>query len=333
MENLPAIPTGESFSLEPKSLQEAMQYADIIAKSDLVPKDFRGKPGNVLVAVQMGAELGLKPLQAIQNIAVVNGRPSVWGDALLAVCMPHIAEIKETFDPATETATCFIRRKNGAETTGTFSFEDAKKANLFNKEGPWKNYPRRMAQMRARGFALRDSMPDVLRGIVTAEEAGDMVVIDRGQELKQEPEKPPRVDFDKLLEDLKKKKFNDVDEARQWWRSVVNPLKRNGHITDGQFEKLDDEIIKKVEALEAGAEDPGPENDGEVDSAALDKEMRAINKIGSSVLVDKWRFDNNHRLETSYNVATYNAIKEYVDVVYKNLVDIEAETEQAPEDN
>jgi len=51
-----------TFSLAPKSLEEAMRYAEMISKTDMVPKDFRGNPGNVLVAVQMGAEVGLPPM-------------------------------------------------------------------------------------------------------------------------------------------------------------------------------------------------------------------------------------------------------------------------------
>jgi hypothetical protein len=54
-----------------------------------------------------------------------------------------------------------------------FSVTDAKKAQLWGKGGPWSQYARRMLQMRARGFALRDAFPDVLRGLITAEEAQD----------------------------------------------------------------------------------------------------------------------------------------------------------------
>ena len=54
-----------------------------------------------------------------------------------------------------------------------FSVADAKKAHLWGRRGPWENYPERMLQMRARGFALRDSFPDALKGVITVEEAQD----------------------------------------------------------------------------------------------------------------------------------------------------------------
>jgi hypothetical protein len=55
----------------------------------------------------------------------------------------------------------------------TFSVADAKRAKLWFKAGPWTTYPDRMLQMRARGFAIRDTFPDALRGVIIAEEAQD----------------------------------------------------------------------------------------------------------------------------------------------------------------
>lgn len=166
----------ESFSLTPKSLAEAMQYAEMMAKSSIVPKDFQGKPGDIMVAVQMGAELGLKPIQSIQNIAVINGRPSVWGDAALALVKssPLCDDIIETFDPIKMEATCVAKRKGKTDVVQSFNKQKAVTAGLWEKVGPWKNYPERMIQMRARGFALRDQFTDVLKGLILAEEAQDM---------------------------------------------------------------------------------------------------------------------------------------------------------------
>ena len=163
------------FSFVPKNLDEAMQYAKIIADSDLVPKDYKGRPGNVLVAMQMGGEVGLKSMQAVQSIAVINGRPSLFGDTLWALVKahPHCESTSETYDESTQTATCRIKRRGNDPVVRTFSRADAEKAGLWNKDGPWKQYPRRMLQMRARGFAARDTFPDALRGLMPAEEARD----------------------------------------------------------------------------------------------------------------------------------------------------------------
>lgn len=167
---------------DPSMLEGALKAADMLAKSDLVPKDFQGKPGNCLIAIQWGAELGLPPLQAMQNIAVINGRPSIWGDALLALVRGSgaLVSINEWIegddgDKPNWIAHCEVVRRGADEPVRrSFSWDDAKTANLADKQGPWRQYPKRMLQMRARGFALRDVFTDVLKGLYVAEEAQDM---------------------------------------------------------------------------------------------------------------------------------------------------------------
>jgi hypothetical protein len=166
-----------AITLAPSNMTEAMEFAQMMAKSNIVPKDYQGNPGNVLVAVQWGMEVGLQPLQAMQNIAVINGRPSLWGDAMLALVQG--SGLLEYFhEESTDlVATCTIKRKGMPESVRTFSMDDAKRAGLLGKQGPWNNYPKRMMQMRARGFALRDNFADVLRGMHSAEEQQDMAAI------------------------------------------------------------------------------------------------------------------------------------------------------------
>lgn len=162
------------FDLSPQNFEQALTFSNYLAESDLVPKDFKGKPGNCLIAMQWGAELGLKPLQSLQNLAVINGRPALWGDAVIALVMASPVCEYVTEDDDGHTAYCRVKRKGGPEQVRTFSIEDAQKAGLLGKQGPWTQYPKRMRQMRARAFALRDVFPDVLRGMPVAEELQDM---------------------------------------------------------------------------------------------------------------------------------------------------------------
>lgn len=164
------------FSLTPTSLEEAMKFAEIMSKSTIVPKEYYNKPGDILVAVQMGAEIGLSPMQALQNIASINGKPSIYGDAALALVKSHpqFEDIREYIKDGV--AYCEVKRKGQSLHVATFSEEDAKKAKLWGKPGPWQQYPERMLKMRARGFALRDTFPDALKGLITAEEARDYPV-------------------------------------------------------------------------------------------------------------------------------------------------------------
>lgn len=109
----------------------------------------------------------------MQNLAVINGRPALWGDAVIALVRssPLCEYVVETDDG--QTATCKVKRKGEPEQVRTFSMEDARAAGLSGKQGPWVQYPKRMRQMRARAFALRDVFPDVLRGLPVAEEVMD----------------------------------------------------------------------------------------------------------------------------------------------------------------
>lgn len=162
----------------PATFGEAKEFATELASSNLVPKQYVGKPLDILVAIQWGTELGLAPMQSLQNIAVINGKPSVYGDALMALVQanPACEGIEEFFEgegTPNPVAVCIAHRRGRKPVTARFSVEDAKRAGLWNKQGPWTQYPKRMLQMRARGFALRDSFPDALKGLITVEEAQD----------------------------------------------------------------------------------------------------------------------------------------------------------------
>lgn len=210
MTNALAIPTQADGAtllyLGPQSFEQALQFSQYLADSELVPKDYRGKPGNCLIAMQWGSELGLKPLQALQNIASINGRPALWGDAVIALvrASPLCEFVIETDDG--QTATCRVKRRGEPEQSRTFGMDDARTAGLLGKQGPWTQYPKRMRQMRARAFALRDVFPDVLRGLPVAEELMDMPDVKHmgaADEVKptEKPALPayPQADFEKNL--------------------------------------------------------------------------------------------------------------------------------------
>jgi hypothetical protein len=156
------------------NFNELVQFAQMAAKSGLVPVEYRGKPESIMLAVQLGSELGLAPMQSIQNIAVIGSRPAVFGDAMLALVQAHPDCMDVIESEEDGTAVCTVKRRGRTPVVRRFSVEDAKLAKLWGKPGPWQQYPARMCQMRARGFALRDSFPDVLKGLITAEEARDI---------------------------------------------------------------------------------------------------------------------------------------------------------------
>jgi hypothetical protein len=173
----PIAKSGTGFALQPSSLNEAMEMAHMLSGSQMVPKCYQNKPQDTLVAMMMGSELGLNPIQALQNIAVINGKPAIYGDALLALVQNHpkFGGHEESFDEPTMTATCTVWRKGEQKSHSVrFSQADAQQAGLWGKTGPWTQYPKRMLMWRARGYALRDKFADALGGLITAEEAQDI---------------------------------------------------------------------------------------------------------------------------------------------------------------
>jgi hypothetical protein len=174
----------------PKNIEQLWKFSDMASKTALIPRPFQGKPSDTYIAISMGLELGLKPLQALSGIAVVNGKPCLYGDSLMALCRNNetCEYIVETFDRDSMTATCKAKRKGQPEQVTEFSKEDAVTAGLWNKQGPWKQYPKRMLQMRARGFCLRDTFPDALMGLITREEAEDYPTKDIEVKVSDAPE-------------------------------------------------------------------------------------------------------------------------------------------------
>ena len=152
------------------------EFASCAVKAGIVPKGL-SKPEQVLVALQAGAEAGLTPMQSLSNIAVINGRPSLWGDAVVALVRRSgwCEYIHESISGSGETlvATCKAKRRGEPEeTVRSFSYREAKQARLLDKD-TYKNYPQRMIQMRARAWCLRDLFADVLCGLSVAEEMQD----------------------------------------------------------------------------------------------------------------------------------------------------------------
>lgn len=198
--------------IELRDFESLWRFSVAVAGSGLAPKGIQSKEG-IFVAIQMGLEVGMTPMAALQNIAVINGRPSIWGDAQLAIVRatselaafeecetnndldPIFRELCLEDDPTKRKAlriqiakaqsklnrtaddfgvTVFIHRRSYEPAFSRFTVADAKLAGLWGKDGPWKQYSARMLKNRARSFGLRDNFGDALKGMRSAEEAQDM---------------------------------------------------------------------------------------------------------------------------------------------------------------
>jgi len=205
-----------SFGKMPTTMRDAWTLATMLAKSSLVPKAYIGKPHDIFVALGMGVELEIhKPLQTLRSINVINGMPTVWGDMLLALAMRHpdFEDIEEKIDGDGDqrTATCIIKRKNRTPVVRTFSIAEAKRAGLLSRNGAWQSYPDRMQLRRARGFAVRDSFPEVTCGIGIVEEVNDYAFEEERPSLNISEDNGHQGQAQQLLNALKTKHTPEVD--------------------------------------------------------------------------------------------------------------------------
>lgn len=202
----------------PQNFEDVMTLAMAMARSGLYPKSYEphGNPpdreeqlvNKLAIAMNMGMEIGLKPMQAPKAIAVIGNMPSLWGDMAKGLVMASgvvedfSEEVMRSKEGNTLGCRCTIKRKGiKSPTISEFTVDDARRAGLWDKAGPWKLYPKRMLQMRARLFAIRDACPDVLGGLAMAEEVqdltGDYTVQADGTVAADAPEAmPQRQDFE-----------------------------------------------------------------------------------------------------------------------------------------
>jgi len=246
----PMTSGGQVMAIVPQSYDDVWRIASAICKAGMAPKGL-DTVEKASIAIMQGMEVGMKPLQALQRIAVVNGRPTIWGDGAIGLVRGSglCDYVKERIEGKGDdrVAICEAKRRGESDPIiRSFSVNDAKKAGLWNKGGPWTQYPERMLQMRARAFALRDLFADVLGGMYLPEEIEDARGDDYAPQVQAEPAKlrvapppPPPVD------DVPSHMADDVDQA-----DMVTWDEETGEIEDTSA--IEDRI--RSEALESAHE-------------------------------------------------------------------------------
>jgi hypothetical protein len=176
----------------PSDFDQATRFAQMIVQAGLFQAESQEKAlAQATMAVLQGLELGIPPMQAVQQIAIIGGRSAIWGDLIPALIWRAGHTIREWIEGEGDArvAWCEITRgDNGEIIKRKFSVEDAKRAGLWDtrpklkrkdntntwreedNDSPWYRYDERMLQMRARGFCARDGAPDALHGLYIREE-------------------------------------------------------------------------------------------------------------------------------------------------------------------
>lgn len=184
---VPLVAGNSPRAIVPTDFEGAWRISQAVVAAQMAPRGL-DTVEKCTIAILHGLEVGLTPMMALQSIAVINGRPSLWGDGALGLIQSsgQLEDQDEHFEGEEGTdsfkAVCVLKRRGKPRPiVGEFSVADAKTAGLWTKRGrdgsptPWQTYWKRMLKARARAFALRDGFSDVLKGLSVAEEQEDVI--------------------------------------------------------------------------------------------------------------------------------------------------------------
>lgn len=169
-----ALTKHEPRGLTPATVGEAEKMAVMLSKSLLVPEAFRGKPADCFMAISYGLELGMTPVVALTSIAVIKGKPTLYAQSMVALVLRSgVCEYFRRVSSDSHHATYETKRKGDPEATRqTFDEAMAKAAGLSG--GNWARYPQQMMEARAKAFLAKSVYPDILAGLMSAEEVQDL---------------------------------------------------------------------------------------------------------------------------------------------------------------
>lgn len=154
------------------------QIANRVARTEMVPKALHGRPEAAFAVMLYGNELGLGPMQSLQSIHFIEGKPSQSADLMRSTVLRHGHTI-DVREWTREKCVLYGKRKDdGTDLIVEYTVDDAKDANLLHKD-VWKKFRKDMLLARATTQLCRAKFSDCLSGVIyTPEELEDVVVED-----------------------------------------------------------------------------------------------------------------------------------------------------------
>lgn len=194
------LAVGDEGYITPKTVEEAARMAQAIIIGGFAPDSYKVNgtpdPNKILLGIMSAMEAGLPPLYGLRQIAIINNRPTIWGDGAMALVQQRslISDYTEEqvgpiptdkdlskWDDEYGWKVTIKRRGQQGSYVGIFTVGMAKRSKLWMhpKKVPWIEYPDRMLKIRARAFPLRDGFADALAGLAIREEVEDMHMIEK----------------------------------------------------------------------------------------------------------------------------------------------------------
>jgi hypothetical protein len=179
--NLPTVNVGLS---NLQSFELAQRAAKLLSSSTIVPKEYVGNIANCVVALNMAARIGADPLQVMQNLIIVHGKPTWSSQFMIATvnsCGRFSALRYEFFGKqGTDEWGCrawAVEKATGEKLIGTdITIGLAKKEGWYSKSGSkWQTMPQQMLMYRAGSWWARAYAPELSMGLHTADEMRDVI--------------------------------------------------------------------------------------------------------------------------------------------------------------
>ena len=296
--------TSENYNANRSLFFDIQQFADgqrmatLLSQSKLIPESFRGNLPDCVIILELAQRLGASPLAIMQNTYVVHGKPGFSAQFVIAMInscgrySPLRFKVEGEGDEKTCVAWAYELRTGEILEGPPVSIGVAKKEGWYGKNGSkWQTMPELMLRYRAATFFGRMYAPELMMGMRTVEE------------LREQPEEVAAPASD-IVERINATSQQTVKEDLAGTPTPTPEAPADPHPTT-----------------------PAPQPDSPPASdAAIAKEIAAIDRLSSSVAVDRWRMSNHERV-AKMGAAAAEKIMAHAQFVYEALAKEEEATE------
>ena len=184
LQEIKTIEPSANVQREVMNMAETMKMAEMLAQSTIIPETYRRRPENCFIALDMASRMGLSPMIVMQNLYIIQGKPSFSGSAIAAMInasskfedveLVYVGEEGKDSWGAYVTGT---RRTSGKQIKGgTVTLAISKKEGWYQKGGSkWQTMPEIMLAYRAYTWFGRVHAPELLMGLQSSEEIYDVI--------------------------------------------------------------------------------------------------------------------------------------------------------------
>lgn len=254
-----------------RAAQAAHELAVPLCETSFVPSHFYNKPGEATAAILYGAEAGLSPLQALQGVYVISGKPAMYARTLMAVVLGAGHEVWTESESESRVIVCGRRRGSQQVEKAIWTIDRAKKAG-YTKNAKYQTDPQAMLLARAQSDVCRRVAPDALLGMAySVEELQDSDV--------DAPAPAKRT--------VARKKATPADPTEAWEEPQQDPGERK--IVDVDLPPLPNEEPAQAQpvAAEAREEKVGDRIPGSITPRQTRMMMALLNQAGLSDRQDR----------------------------------------------